>query len=97
MNKLSETGRDVAQSATDAAKDVTGVVKGAAGDVTHATKDAVNHATDTAKDLYESAELKAEDALATSKEYVRRNPVPVVLGAFAVGVTIGYMLTTARR
>ncbi len=64
---------------------------------TDAAKETANCATDTAKDLYQSAALKAKDTLATSKEYVRRNPVPVVLGAIAFGAAIGYMLMVARR
>jgi hypothetical protein len=47
--------------------------------------------------MYHSATLKAEDTLVTSREYVRRNPVPVVLGAIAFGVAIGYTLMMARR
>jgi len=39
----------------------------------------------------------AGDTLTTSQEYVRRNPVPVVLGAIAFGAAIGYLLMTARR
>ena len=62
-----------------------------------ATKDAAHRATDAAKDMYQSAALKAEDTLATSKEYVRQHPVPVVLGALAFGAAIGYMLMMARR
>jgi len=50
-----------------------------------ATKDAARHATGTARDMYQSAALKAEDTLSTSKEYVRQNPVLVVVGALAFG------------
>lgn len=62
-----------------------------------AAKESANRATDTAKEMYQSATLKARDTLATSKEYVRRNPVPVVLGAIAFGAAIGCMLMMARR
>lgn len=108
MNQLSEAAREIAyragdaareiaQRATFAAKDVTGAVDDVVGDVTNATKDAAKRATDTAKDMYQSAALKAGETLATSKEYVRRNPVPVVLGAIAFGAAVGYMLMMARR
>lgn len=108
LNQLPEAAREIARRAADAAReaaqrttvaaqDATGVVEGLAKEVTNATKDAANRTTDTAKDMYKSAALKARDTLATSKEYVRRNPVPVVLGAIAFGAAIGYMLMMARR
>ncbi len=67
-------------------------------------QNAVDSAKDTAaalehaaKELYQSTTCKAGEALATSKEYVRRNPVPVVLGAVAFGVAVGYLLVKARH
>ncbi len=60
-------------------------------------KDKVQRVTEAAKDIYQTAAVKAEETLETSKEYVRRNPVPVVLGAVAFGVALGYMLHAAIR
>lgn len=108
VNLLSDAAREIARRAADAAKetaqratvaanDVTGKVEDVVGDVSNATKDAATRATDMAKEMYQSVALKAEDTLATSKDYVRRNPVPVVLGAVAFGVAIGYMVLLARR
>jgi ElaB/YqjD/DUF883 family membrane-anchored ribosome-binding protein len=96
-NPLSEEAKEIAQKATDAAQDFADVVEDVANDVTNATKETANRATEKAKEIYQSAALKAADTLAISKEYVRRNPVPVVLGAVAFGVAIGYMLMMARR
>lgn len=62
-----------------------------------ATKDAAHRTTDAAKEMYQSAALKANDTLATSKDYVRQNPFPVVLGAVALGAAIGYILMNTRR
>jgi len=61
------------------------------------TKDAAQRATDSARDMYHSAALTAEDTLATSKEYVRQNPVLAVVGAVAFGAAVGCMLMMARR
>jgi len=129
-NPLSESAKQLARQATDAAEETANranvAVKDVAKDVTNATtdtyqtlssrleegvertkdyaqhavnatKDAAHRATDTAKDIYQSAALKAESTLETSKEYVRQNPVPVVLGAIAFGAALGYMLIMARR
>ena len=95
--RAADTAKETAQRATAIAMDVTGVVEDMAGDVTDATKDAARHATAAAKDMCQSAALKAGEALETSKEYVRRNPVPVVLGAIAFGAALGYLLMMARR
>jgi len=95
--RAADAAKETAQRATAIAKDVTGAVGDLAGEVTYATKDAAQHATDAAKDMYQSAALKAGDVLETSKEYVRQNPVPVVLGAIAFGAALGYLLMMARR
>jgi ElaB/YqjD/DUF883 family membrane-anchored ribosome-binding protein len=100
--------RDAATGVTDAAKDAyrtlssnaeEGVerTKEIAQHAVDATKDAAHRATDTARDMCQSATLRAEETLATSKEYVRQNPVLVVVGAFAFGAAIGCMLMMARR
>ncbi len=107
-NQLPGTVRDIANQAAEAAKemtrkanatvrDVTESVEDATADVSHAAKDALKNATATAKDLYESASVKAGDALANSKEYVRQNPIPAVLGGIAFGLALGYMLATTRH
>ena len=90
FNPLSDADKEVAHRAADAVKET-------AHDATVAAKDAASRATDTAKEIYQSGALKAGDTLATSKDYVRQNPVPVVLGAIAFGVAVGYLLVTARR
>lgn len=108
MNQLSEAAREIARRAADAAretaqkagvvaKDLTGAVEHVAGDVADATRDVARRAADSARESYQSAVLKAGDTLATSKDYVRRNPVPVVLGAVAFGAALGYLLMMARR
>lgn len=88
--QAADVGREIAQRATVTANDVAGVVEEVA-------KDAAQCAAAKAKDIHQSAALKAGDTLMTSKEYVRQNPVPVVLGAIAFGAAIGYMLVMARR
>lgn len=108
MNQLSEAARETARQAADTArqtaqqasgalKDVTAAAEDVAHDVANATKDAAIRVTEAAKDMYQTAALKAGDTLTTSKEYVRQNPVPVVLGAIAFGAAIGYMILMARR
>lgn len=68
-----------------------------AEEVVDATKHKFQRATDSAKEMYLSAAVKAEESLESSKEYVRRNPVPVVLGALAFGAALGYLLQSAVR
>jgi len=97
MNQLSEAAREAARRAGDAANKAVEDASATAKDVTDDAKDAARHATDKAREMCRSAALKAEETLETSKEFVRRNPVPVVLGAIAFGAAIGYLLVMARR
>lgn len=60
-------------------------------------EDVAKAAEDATKDLYQSTKCKAAETLATSKEYVRRHPVPTVLGALAFGVALGYLLVRSQR
>jgi len=99
-----DVGGAVEDAATDAYQALSSKVeegvertKGYAQHAVDATRDAAHRATETAKDMYQSAALSAGDTLATSKDYVRRNPVPVVLGAIAFGAAIGYLIMSTRR
>jgi ElaB/YqjD/DUF883 family membrane-anchored ribosome-binding protein len=107
-NQLPETARDVARQTADEAKEAvhranaaTEACVEAGGDMVRSVadlcKDTAHRATDVAKDMYHTASVKAEETLETSKEYVRRNPVPVVLGAVAIGAAIGYSMVSSRR
>lgn len=97
LRRTVDAAKDTAKTSAAAVKDFAGVVEDVAVDITDATKDAAKRATDLAKDIYDSAALQAGNALTTSKEYVRRNPVPVVLGAIAFGAAVGCLLMTLRR
>jgi ElaB/YqjD/DUF883 family membrane-anchored ribosome-binding protein len=95
--RTADAAKETVQRTTAAAKDVTGAVKDGVVEVADATKEAAGRATEVAKDIYHSAELEAGETLATCKDYIRRNPVSVVLGSITFGVAIGCMLMIARR
>lgn len=108
MNQLSEAARETARrvseaadetskKATATAKDISSLVEGVATDVLYVTKDALKGATDSAKDIYQSAAVKVEDTLETSRSYVRQSPLLVVAGAVALGAAIGCLLMMGRR
>lgn len=90
MSKLEEGAREAAQKAIVRAEDV-------AEQVVDSTKETTKCATEKAKEMYHSAAVKAEVTLANTKEYVRSNPVPVLLGAIAFGAALGYVVMAARR
>jgi ElaB/YqjD/DUF883 family membrane-anchored ribosome-binding protein len=79
------------------ASQLTEVAREVAHRASDAAKEVAERTTLSAKELYQSAAVKAEDTLAISKEYVRRNPLPVLLGAVAVGAALGYMVMMSRR
>ncbi len=84
--RFPEAAQEAAEKASVSAKEVT-----------DAAKEAAKRATETAKHIYQLSAVKAEETLEISKEYVRRNPVPVFLGAIAVGAALGYMVMMSRR
>ena len=96
-SQLTEIAKDSAHLAGDLAREAAERTALSSKEVANAAKDAAKRAADTAKDLYQSAAVKAEETLEISKEYVRRNPVPVFLGAIAVGAALGYILMMPRR
>jgi len=108
VHRATIAAKDAATDVTDAARDAYQTIsskveegfertKESAQHAVDVTKDATHRATDTAREMYQSAALKAGDTLATSKEYVRQNPVLVVVGAVAFGAAVGCMLMMARR
>lgn len=90
INKPQAVSNEDVRKATDVAKDM-------AEEAININKNTAQRASDSVKDMYQSAAVKAEETLETSKEYVRRNPVPTVLGAIAFGAALGYMLQAALR
>lgn len=92
-----EIASNISWRAGDTASEAADRAGAATHELTDATKDAARRVADTAKEFYHLSAVKAEETLAVSKEYVRRNPVPVLLGAVAVGAAIGYLVMTSRR
>ncbi len=62
-----------------------------------AAREAVQHATSAARETCHDMVAKAEETGVRAKEYVRQNPIPVVLGALALGVALGYLAVISRR
>lgn len=62
-----------------------------------AAKGAAHRATDTAKGIYQSAAVKTEDILVTSKDYAREHPFPVAVGTMIGGFVLGYLVGLAKR
>lgn len=97
LHKLPEAAEDTIQKLSSKVEEGVEYTKDYAQHAMEATKEAAHRVTDSAKDVYHSAAQKSGDCLATSKDYVRRNPVPVVLGALALGAAIGYIIMSTRR
>lgn len=96
-NQLPESARDIAQQATVAAHNVTGVVENMVKDTYQTMLSNIEEDVDRGKGYARKAVDATRETLETSKEYVRRNPVPVVLGAVAFGAAVSYMLMVALR
>ena len=81
------------QESADAAEKAKGYAKRAV----EATKEVAHRATDKAKEVCQSASQQATKTLETSKKYARQNPAKVSLGAFALGVAVGYLIVKANQ
>jgi ElaB/YqjD/DUF883 family membrane-anchored ribosome-binding protein len=89
--------KDLYQTISTEAKDGLAHSKEFAQHALDATKDAAQHATDAVKGTYLTVATKAEDTLADTRDYVRQHPLPVVLGALALGLTLGCMMGMSQR
>ncbi len=49
-------------------------------------------AKEAAEQTYNTVRAKADEAVTTSKSYVRENPVPAVLGMLAIGFVAGFIM-----
>ena len=96
-NQLPEAVKEIVKQATVATQNATGVVEDLVKETYQTMLSNLDGDVVRTKGYAQQAVDATKETLATSKEYVRRNPVPVVLGAVAFGVGIGYMLTMARR
>jgi|688.fasta_scaffold51696_6 ElaB/YqjD/DUF883 family membrane-anchored ribosome-binding protein len=92
-----DAANDVSHKLISKIEDGVECAKGHAQHAIDVTKDAACLASATAKNFYHTAAHKAEDSMACSKDFVRRNPVTVVLGAVFFGAAVGYLLLNARR
>lgn len=97
IRQAAEGARDTYQKVSSKVEEGADLTRDFAQHAVATAKDAAYCATDSAKDLYQSAAVNAKDALATSRDCVRRNPVPFVLGAIAFGAAMGYLIVSARR
>lgn len=97
FNRIPESAKEAAGNASASIKEAAQFATDAVKDGSRHAADAAHNATEAAKEMYQDLSAKAEDTMVRTKEYVRQNPVPAVLGALAFGVALGYMLVTARR
>lgn len=56
-------------------------------------RDNVQRAKDFAQHAADDARAAAENAMVRSEEFVRANPMPAVLSAFAIGFVLGVLVT----
>jgi ElaB/YqjD/DUF883 family membrane-anchored ribosome-binding protein len=90
--QLPQAAKDLADHATQAAKDAAERGIAATKDAAQQVKGICHSAAVRAEDMYHTAAVRAEDTFVQSKQYVRDNPLPVVLGAFTLGLTLGCLL-----
>jgi ElaB/YqjD/DUF883 family membrane-anchored ribosome-binding protein len=77
-------------SLPDAAKD-------AAQRATEAAKQVTQQATDAARNCCESVSTKVDETVVRAQDYVKKNPMAIVLGAVAFGVAVGCIVALSTR
>lgn len=82
-----------ASASNDIAQQLASTAREAAQQVTSKAKEV----TQAAKDMCHSAATRAEDTLEQSRQYLHENPLPVALGAFTLGLTLGCLLALTRH
>lgn len=103
-----DTAKDFTRSASDevktsvhnisvATKEIVGEAEELAGEISHSTSDAAKKVADKARELYHTAADKAGNILASTKEYVRKNPMSFVMGSLFLGAAVGYLIINTRR
>ena len=55
--------------------------------------DAAQRASQLAHEAANTVRVKTDEGITRSQEYVRQNPLPTILGALAVGIAVGYLVT----
>ncbi|MEZ0385720.1 MAG: YqjD family protein, partial [Verrucomicrobium sp.] len=104
LNQLPEKAQEAAQQAADATRNALATARERAGtaltsakekthEVLHTARDRANEAYGVARERTNQALHVAKDktdvALKQSSQYVRENPLPMLLGALAVGIAVG--------
>jgi ElaB/YqjD/DUF883 family membrane-anchored ribosome-binding protein len=108
LTSLSEPTKELASFASDEVKtsvknvsvitkDMVGEAEELAGEISHSTVEAAKNVADKAKELYHTAADQAGVTLASTKEYVRKNPLSLVMGSLLLGAAVGYLIINARR
>jgi hypothetical protein len=94
----------VTEKTRDAVSGITGSVRDAAAGVANTAKGWASNVVDTAQTVAHGAEQAysaTRDAVVEGEqsveEFIRRHPIPVVLGALMVGCLFGCAMSATRR
>ena len=60
-------------------------------------KQAGDTINDSSSEALNAIRAQTDDLLACASESIRKNPVPIVVGALALGITVGCLLMTGRN
>lgn len=108
LNELPEKAGEIAQQASTATREALATARDRAGaalaTAREKTNEAMHVARDRATEAYGVARERTQQALHTAKDktnealthsgnYVKENPIPALLGALAVGIVVGVLIS----
>lgn len=108
LNQLPEKAGEIAQQASTATREAIATARDRAGaalatarektnEAMHVARDRATEAYGVARDQTQkalhTAKDKTNEALAQSGNYVKENPIPALLGALAVGIVVGILIS----
>jgi ElaB/YqjD/DUF883 family membrane-anchored ribosome-binding protein len=92
-----EAARRTSEAAQDALRKTTEATQNALRKTGEVAQQALHRTSEAAQATYQSARTGCEHTLSSTRTYVQKNPLPAVIGAFALGAVISLVLANTRR
>lgn len=94
---VKEGAHRLSEAAKDAGQKIAATAKAVGQEVADRAKDISHQVTETAKETGQKITATVDSSLSRTKEYVRQNPLPAVLGALVFGAAVTGLVMSRRH